>query len=110
VKPRAVASDAAVHENMVYGLVAPGYEMAEIVAANLTGDDRRFTGGDLSAKLKLMGIDVASFGENEADPDRTVSVRYEDPFGGVYRKLVFTVLADVDEGEVSVVAELVEVL
>jgi nitrite reductase (NADH) large subunit len=64
--------------------------MAEIVAANLTGGERRFTGGDLSAKLKLMGIDVASFGESDAGADRAVGVRYEDPFGGVYRKLLFS--------------------
>ena len=57
--------ECALHSGMIYGLVAPGYEMAEIVAANLTGADRRFTGADLSTKLKLMGVDVASFGQYE---------------------------------------------
>ena len=52
---------------MIYGLVAPGYEMAEIVAANLTGGDGVFTGADMSTKLKLMGVDVASFGDYVAD-------------------------------------------
>src|SRR5690606_4370209 len=60
--------EVALHRNMVYGLVAPGYDMAEILAANLCGADRTFTGGDLSTKLKLMGIDVASFGRCEAEP------------------------------------------
>ena len=50
---------------MIYGLVAPGYEMAEIAAANLTGQARaRSPGADLSTKLKLMGVDVASFGDS----------------------------------------------
>ncbi len=51
------------HRGMIYGLVAPGYEMAEVVAANLTGGERVFTGFDMSTKLKLMGVEVASFGD-----------------------------------------------
>ena len=65
--PRIFAiGECALHGGMIYGLVAPGYEMAEIVAANLTRDERRFSGTDLSTKLKLMGVDVASFGQFEA--------------------------------------------
>jgi nitrite reductase (NADH) large subunit len=74
---------------MIYGLVAPGYEMAEIVAANLCGGDRQFGGADLSTKLKLMGVDVASFGDYEAGPDRARALIFEDPFAGLYRKLLF---------------------
>ena len=59
--------EVALHRGMIYGLVAPGYEMADILAANLTGDSREFRGADLSTKLKLMGVDVASFGQYEAD-------------------------------------------
>ena len=77
------------HRGMVYGLVAPGYEMAEIVAENLTGGDRRFAGTDLSTRLKLLGVDVASFGEYEAPPERAVPLVHHDPFAGVYRKLLF---------------------
>ena len=58
--------ECALHRGMVYGLVAPGYEMAEIVAANLVDGDRQFSGTDLSTKLKLLGCDVASFGDYEA--------------------------------------------
>ena len=75
---------------MIYGLVAPGYEMAEIVAGNLTGGDERFQGTDLSTKLKLMGVDVASFGEYEAAPERATPLTWEDPFAGVYKKLLFS--------------------
>ncbi len=81
--------EVALHGGMIYGLVAPGYEMAEILAARLTGEEREFTGGDLSTKLKLMGVDVASFGDYEAAGDVSRSLVYEDPFGGVYKKLVF---------------------
>src|SRR5262249_52277407 len=59
--------EVALYGGMIYGLVAPGYEMAEIAAANLTGQDRAFRGADMSTKLKLMGVDVASFGECFAD-------------------------------------------
>ena len=80
----------ALSQGMIYGLVAPGYEMAEIVAANLTGSERTFNGADLSTKLKLMGVDVASFGNNEAGPDTARAITYEDPFSGVYKKLLFS--------------------
>jgi nitrite reductase (NADH) large subunit len=89
--PRLFAiGECAVHSGMVYGLVAPGYEMAEIVAANLVGDDRRFAGAELSTKLKLMGVDVASFGAHELPVDRAMPLVFEDPFAGVYKKLVFS--------------------
>src|SRR5581483_8318887 len=54
--------EVALHGNMIYGLVAPGYDMAEVVAKNLCGGERFFAGADMSTKLKLMGVDVASFG------------------------------------------------
>ncbi|MEZ6070056.1 MAG: nitrite reductase large subunit NirB [Pirellulales bacterium] len=80
--------ECALHGGMVYGLVAPGYDMAETVAANLCGEQRLFAGTDLSTKLKLMGVDVASFGDYEAADGATPLV-YEDPFAGVYKKLLF---------------------
>lgn len=82
--------ECALHGGMIYGLVAPGYEMAECVAANLTGRDRTFAGADLSTKLKLMGVDVASFGDYEAGPEQATPLAFEDPFAGVYKKLVFS--------------------
>ncbi|RIK86377.1 MAG: nitrite reductase (NAD(P)H) small subunit [Planctomycetota bacterium] len=89
--PRVFAiGECALHSGMVYGLVAPGYEMAEIVAANLTGADRRFAGADLSTKLKLMGVDVASFGAYETTADEATPLVLEDPLAGVYKKLLFS--------------------
>ena len=51
---------------MVYGLVAPGYAMAEVVADRLLGGAAEFPGADMSTKLKLLGVDVASFGDAHA--------------------------------------------
>ena len=62
------------HRGMIYGLVAPGYAMADALAANLcaapASKRERFTGADLSTKLKLLGVDVASFGDAFADEAR----------------------------------------
>lgn len=87
--------EVALHRGMVYGLVAPGYEMAEVVATNLTQarsstGRREFRGADLSTKLKLMGVDVASFGQYEADATVAKSVTFEDPVAGVYKKVLVT--------------------
>ncbi len=81
--------EVAAHRGVVYGLVAPGYEMAEVAAANLMGGSSTFSGYDASTRLKLMGVDVASFGDPFAESDGARSLTYEDPFGGVYKKLVF---------------------
>ncbi|GIW44688.1 MAG: hypothetical protein KatS3mg077_1970 [Candidatus Binatia bacterium] len=88
--PRVFAiGEVALHEGKIYGLVAPGYEMAEVLAANLCGEQREFRGSDLSAKLKLLGVEVASFGCTDASGAEVRIAVYEDPFAGVYRKLFF---------------------
>ncbi len=81
--------EVALHSGMIYGLVAPGYTMAETLARNLCGGDEHFHGTDLSTKLKLMGVDVASFGEYELGPEAMRPLVWEDPFAGVYKKLLF---------------------
>src|SRR5207249_77938 len=83
--------ESALHRDMIYGLVAPGYAMADVVAARLGGEDARFTGADLSSKLKLLGVDVASFGDAFADEGAENGARaivFEDRVRGVYQKLV----------------------
>lgn len=82
--------EVALHGGMIYGLVKPGYEMADVVAAHLCGEPSTFQGSDLSTKLKLMGVDVASFGQHDAGPDQARALTYEDPFAGVYKKLLFS--------------------
>ncbi len=72
----------------MYGLVAPGYAMAEVAVDALLGGDGAFTGADLSTKLKLMGVDVASFGDAFATTDGALELVYSDAVAGVYKKLV----------------------
>ena len=73
-----------------WGLVAPGYQMAAVAADDLTGGTggATFTGGDLSTKLKLLGVDVASFGDAFAAGERTETIVFRDPRTRVYKKLV----------------------
>ncbi len=73
-----------------WGLVAPGYDQAAVVVDGLLGGARRFTGADLSTKLKLMGIDVASFGDAHAETPGALELVWADPVAGVYKKLVVT--------------------
>ena len=75
-------------EGRMYGLVAPGYDMAEILVDRLLGGDGSFTGADMSTKLKLMGVDVASFGDAFAATEGALELVYSDAVAGVYKKLV----------------------
>ncbi|EFQ82441.1 nitrite reductase [NAD(P)H], large subunit [Aeromicrobium marinum DSM 15272] len=74
----------------VWGLVGPGYTMAEVVADRLLGGTAVFEGADLSTKLKLLGVDVASFGDAFALTSGSLEVVYADPTAGVYKKLVMS--------------------
>jgi nitrite reductase (NAD(P)H) len=111
-------------ENQTFGLIAPGVEMADVLSFNLTQAKvhsyREFKRPDLSTKLKLLGVEVASFGDFFADRDgpkflpvraakKTQTVQtmfdklttgpppapvkaltYKDPFQAVYKKYLFT--------------------
>ncbi|PSV01597.1 nitrite reductase large subunit NirB [Photobacterium kishitanii] len=55
--------ECALWNNRIFGLVAPGYKMARVAASIVCGLDAVFTGADMSTKLKLLGVDVASIGE-----------------------------------------------
>ncbi|NBH02384.1 nitrite reductase large subunit NirB [Amycolatopsis sp. SID8362] len=77
-------------DGRVYGIVAPGYAMAEIVAAQLTGGAGEFPEPDTSTKLKLMGVDVASFGDAHAATEGALEVAVNDAVAGTYKKLVVT--------------------
>ena len=79
--------ECALYNGMIYGLVAPGYEMAEVVASGLCGLSRSFTGFDMSTKLKLIGVDVASFGDAfVSEPDcRTIVL--EDKHKRIYKRI-----------------------
>ncbi|MFT4085176.1 MAG: nitrite reductase large subunit NirB [Nocardioides sp.] len=75
----------------MYGLVAPGYAMAEVVVDTIVRHGETtasFTGADMSTKLKLLGVDVASFGDAHGTTEGSLEVVYADDVAGVYKKLV----------------------
>lgn len=84
----AIGECALASDGRVYGLVAPGYQMAETVAHELTEGSGSFTGADTSTKLKLLGVDVASFGDAHGAAEGCLEVLYSNSREGVYKKLV----------------------
>ncbi|MGW2614187.1 nitrite reductase large subunit NirB [Streptomyces sp. NPDC001500] len=87
----AIGECALAADGRVYGLVAPGYEQAETAAAAIADDESEqlsFTGADLSTKLKLLGVDVASFGDAHGAAEDCLDVVYSDSRAGLYKKLV----------------------
>ena len=87
--PRVFAiGEVAAVEGNCYGLVAPGYTMAEVVADRLLGGSAEFPGADLSTKLKLLGVDVASFGDAHASTPGALEVVLNDAVNQTYAKLV----------------------
>ncbi len=85
----AAIGECALHRGVCHGLVAPGYAMADALARRLAGDAAAaFTGADGSAKLKLLGVEVASFGDPLAAGDDVRDVAFHDLVRGVYQKLV----------------------
>jgi nitrite reductase (NADH) large subunit len=88
----AIGECALAADGRVYGLVAPGYEQAETAASAIVADETTerlsFTGADLSTKLKLLGVDVASFGDAHGTAEDCLDVVYSDARSGTYKKLV----------------------
>ncbi|MEV4037594.1 nitrite reductase large subunit NirB [Streptomyces umbrinus] len=87
----AIGECALAADGRVYGLVAPGYEQAETAASAIAADEGEqlsFTGADLSTKLKLLGVDVASFGDAHGTAEDCLDVVYSDSRSGTYKKLV----------------------
>nr|WP_311203002.1 nitrite reductase large subunit NirB [Streptomyces atratus] len=84
----AIGECALAADGRVYGLVAPGYAMADTAARELTGTTAEFTGADTSTKLKLLGVDVASFGDALGTTEGALEVLYVNSRAGIYKKLV----------------------
>jgi nitrite reductase (NADH) large subunit len=74
----------------IFGLIAPGNEMARVAADHILGGDegKAFTGADMSTKLKLMGVDVASIGDAHANTPCAKSYTFIDEQAEVYKKIV----------------------
>ncbi|MFW0784188.1 nitrite reductase large subunit NirB [Gordonia sp. CPCC 206044] len=99
-------------EGRCYGLVAPGYSTAEIVVDQILGrPESTFPGADMSTKLKLLGVDVASFGDAMATSENALEIVYHDPVAGKYAKVVVsddatTLLGGILVGDASAYAML----
>ena len=80
--------ECALWNNFIYGLVAPGYNMAKVAVKDICGEDAEFTGADMSTKLKLMGVEVGSIGDAHAKTEGALTYTYENQPEGVYKKIV----------------------
>ncbi len=107
--------ECALWEGKIYGLVAPGYQMARVASATLAGEANVFTGADMSTKLKLLGVDVASFGDAHARTPGAQSYQWTHGPQQIYKKIVVsadnkTLLGGVLVGDASEYATLVQMM
>lgn len=83
--------EVALWQQRIFGLVAPGYDMARGLASHLCGEGAPcFQGADMSTKLKLLGVEVASIGDAHGRTPDSISSLFEDSTTGVYKKLVIS--------------------
>ena len=80
--------ECALWSGRIFGLVAPGYEMANVAVSHLCGQSAAFEGADMSTKLKLLGVDVASIGDSHARTPNAKSYMFSDEQNEVYKKIV----------------------
>lgn len=83
--------ECALWNGQIFGLVAPGYQMAKVAVSHLVEGDatsNSFTGADMSTKLKLLGVDVGSIGDAHARTPGAKIYRYLDEPAQTYQKIV----------------------
>jgi nitrite reductase (NADH) large subunit len=80
--------ECALWNNRIYGLVAPGYQMAKVAVSHITGGNDQFTGADMSTKLKLLGVDVASVGDAHGNTPGSLSYTYSNDVEEVYKRII----------------------
>lgn len=107
--------ECALWNGQLYGLVAPGYDMARTAARHLLGTECGFAGADMSTKLKLMGVDVASIGDAHGATPGSRSYQFLDERRQTYRKIVVSscgkyLLGGVLVGEASAYGALLQTM
>lgn len=80
--------ECALWNKQIFGLVAPGNQMAKVAVSHLNEGEEQFTGADMSTKLKLLGVDVASIGDAHGRTPGSRSYTFVDEVAEVYKKLV----------------------
>jgi nitrite reductase (NADH) large subunit len=85
-----VVGECAQHRGQVYGLVAPLWEQAKVLADHLTGANpaAAYHGSRVATKLKVAGVDVASMGVKGPEHDDDEFVQYSEPRHGIYKTVV----------------------
>jgi len=80
--------EVALYNQMIYGLVAPGYEMADVAAEQIMQGDKTMRESiDMSTQLKLIGVEVASFGDPFLENDNVTAIVFENKFSGIYKRI-----------------------
>lgn len=83
--------EVALYNEMIYGLAAPGYQMAEVALQQIIGEPAEMVEEiDMSTKLKLMGIDVASFGDPFVENVPHRKIVYNNKYAGIYKRINVT--------------------
>ena len=80
--------ECALWEGRIFGLVAPGYQMAKVAVSHICGGDHEFTGADMSTKLKLLGVEVSSIGDAHGRTPGCLDYVYQDGVNGVYKRII----------------------
>ena len=80
--------ECALWSNRIFGLVAPGYQMAKVAVSHITGGEDQFEGADMSTKLKLLGLDVASVGDAHGRTPGSRSFVYQDGVKDIYKRII----------------------
>lgn len=106
--------ECALWSNRIFGLVAPGYQMAKVAASHIDGGANQFTGADMSTKLKLLGVEVASIGDAHARTPGSLSYVYQDGINEIYKRLVLSpdgkkLIGAVLVGDASVYGNLLQI-
>jgi nitrite reductase (NADH) large subunit len=85
-----VVGECAQHRGQVYGLVAPLWEQAAVLADHLTGTDHRavYHGSRMATKLKVAGVDVAAMGLKAPEHEDDEFVQFSEPKHGIYKTIV----------------------
>ena len=83
--------ECALWQGRIFGLVAPGYQMAKVAVDQIVGaGNLAFTGADMSTKLKLLGVDVASIGDAHGNAEGAQNYVFTNEADQVYKKLVIS--------------------
>jgi nitrite reductase (NADH) large subunit len=82
--------ECAQHRGQVYGLVAPIWDQAKVLADHITGRNRNaaYHGSKVATKLKVMGVEVASMGATEPEFEEDEIIQFTEPKRGTYKKLI----------------------